>query len=47
MSETEPNETPFPDEGTGDDGEDYGAKGGDDRGEPETEHEDAQVPEAD
>jgi len=50
MSETEPNEEPDPssDEATGDDGEDYGAKGGDDQGESETTPpHDLQVPEAD
>ena len=45
MSETEPNEPPTPQEDTGDDGEDYGAKAGDD--DLETELEDTQVPEAD
>ena len=47
MSETEPSKRPVPDEGSGEEGEDYGAKAADDRGEPEEEPEDAQVPEAD
>ncbi len=45
MSETEPNER-SPDEGGGDDGEDYGAKGSDDR-EPETRPEQDPIAEAD
>ena len=40
MSETERNEPPIPEQGTGDDGEDYGAKGGDEGDQPEAEPED-------
>ena len=45
MTETEPNEPPNPDEDIGDEGEEYGAKVGDDRddGDPEPEED----PEAD
>jgi hypothetical protein len=44
MTETEPNEPPKPDEDIGDEGEDYGAKAGDDRDNVDPEPED---PEAD
>ena len=47
MSETEPNEAPTPDEPSGDEGEDYGAKGADAPDEPASQPEQAPVPEAD
>ena len=46
MSEIEPNE-PMPDEPVGDDKEDYGATGGDDRGDPGKQPNETPVPEAD
>ena len=45
MTETEPNEPPTPDEDIGDEGEDYGAKVGDDRDDVDPEPEDLKLTE--
>jgi hypothetical protein len=47
MSESEPNKPQAPDEPIGDDKEDYGAKGADQRDEPSKQPDEIPVPEAD